>query len=177
MQEAENYTLVAQWYEKYHEALLRRWSGTLSAQDGRELAQEVFLRLLRTRDLSLIRHPRAYLFRIAGHVVAEWRAHEDLFSPLDDRYWCADVAPTDRLDLEQADADVGFTSVAEGRNVHRLKQALDKLPLVLRTTVVLHAQHGMSYDEIATHMQVSKRMVKRYIVKGYAQLRRQLTEE
>ena len=164
MQEAENYTLVAQWYEKYHEALLRRWSGTLSAQDGRELAQEVFLRLLRTRDLSLIRHPRAYLFRIAGHVVAEWRAHEDLFSPLDE-------------DLEQADADVGFTSVAEGRNVHRLKQALDKLPLVLRTTVVLHAQHGMSYDEIATHMQVSKRMVKRYIVKGYAQLRRQLTEE
>ena len=164
MQEAENYTLVAQWYEKYHEALLRRWSGTLSDQDGRELAQEVFLRLLRTRDLSLIRHPRAYLFRIAGHVVAEWRAHEDLFSPLDE-------------DLEQADADVGFTSVAEGRNVHRLKQALDKLPLVLRTTVVLHAQHGMSYDEIATHMQVSKRMVKRYIVKGYAQLRRQLTEE
>ncbi len=164
MQEAENYTLVAQWYEKYHEALLRRWSGTLSAQDGRELAQEVFLRLLRTRDLSLIRHPRAYLFRIAGHVVAEWRAHEDLFSPLDE-------------DLEQADADVGFTSVAEERNVHRLKQALDKLPLVLRTTVVLHAQHGMSYDEIATHMQVSKRMVKRYIVKGYAQLRRQLTEE
>ena len=164
MQEAENYTLVAQWYEKYHEALLRRWSGTLSAQDSRELAQEVFLRLLRTRDLSLIRHPRAYLFRIAGHVVAEWRAHEDLFSPLDE-------------DLEQADADVGFTSVAEGRNVHRLKQALDKLPLVLRTTVVLHAQHGMSYDEIATHMQVSKRMVKRYIVKGYAQLRRQLTEE
>ena len=159
MQEAENYTLVAQWYEKYHEALLRRWSGTLSAQDGREL-----LRLLRTRDLSLSRQPRAYLFRIAGHVVAEWRAHEDLFSPLDE-------------DLEQADADVGFTSVAEGRNVHRLKQALDKLPLVLRTTVVLHAQHGMSYDEIATHMQVSKRMVKRYIVKGYAQLRRQLTEE
>ena len=48
--------------------LLRRVS---PPSDPAELAQEVYLRMLRVTDLSAIRSPEAYLFAIAANLVRE----------------------------------------------------------------------------------------------------------
>src|SRR5438552_11061185 len=40
--------------------------------DARDLAQEAYVRLLRMQRKDLIRHPRAYLYRIAANVLYEF---------------------------------------------------------------------------------------------------------
>lgn len=43
-----------------------------NGQDGQELAQEAYLRLIRASDSKLIRDPAAYLYRIADNLLHEW---------------------------------------------------------------------------------------------------------
>ncbi len=40
---------------------------------AQDLAQEVYLRLLRMDDVSLIRNPRAFVIHLAAHAAHEWR--------------------------------------------------------------------------------------------------------
>ncbi len=70
-----------QWRSPLRKFLLRR--GSVPASDLDDIAQEVFLRLMRYDRTELIEHPQAYLFKMATNVVAEWairgrhmRAHE-----------------------------------------------------------------------------------------------------
>src|SRR5882672_7786524 len=65
---------VEQTFRKYgaelHRYLVRRLR---RPQDADDLAQEVFLRLLRLEDAELVRKPQSYLYGIASHVVREFR--------------------------------------------------------------------------------------------------------
>ena len=45
------------------------------------------------------------------------------------------------------------------------------LPSAMRSAMVLHVQQDMTYEQVAEHMGVSRRAVKRYIAKGYAATR------
>ena len=45
------------------------------------------------------------------------------------------------------------------------------LPLNHRTALVLHVANDLTYPQIATHMGVTRRQVKRYLAKAYARLR------
>lgn len=40
--------------------------------DFDDVAQEVFLRLLRYDAAQIVEHPQAYLFKMASNVAAEW---------------------------------------------------------------------------------------------------------
>ena len=56
-----------------HLELVRFLSLRLPNQDdARDLAQEAYLRMLRLNDDHYIRHPEAYLFRIASNLVHEY---------------------------------------------------------------------------------------------------------
>src|SRR5688572_2879837 len=71
------HALVAEWFGLFNEQLnhvLAR--GVRGKEDVQDLAQEVYLRLLRVDNPELIQSPWAYLYRIAVHVLAEWRARE-----------------------------------------------------------------------------------------------------
>ena len=41
---------------------------------------------------------------------------------------------------------------------------------------MLRVKHGLTYKQVAEHLGVTERMVKRYVVKGYASLREKLVE-
>jgi len=56
-------------YRDLHRFLLRRLSSPSEAAD---LMQDVFLRLLCIRRVDLVRHPRAYVYGIAAHVLHEF---------------------------------------------------------------------------------------------------------
>jgi RNA polymerase sigma-19 factor, ECF subfamily len=158
-------TDVAGWYDRYHVRLLKYLRGSLRTEcDAQDVSQEVFLRLLRVPEERVIEHPRAYLFRVAANVVNDWRAGQKLFETR---------APED---LDQVpgpgDCDEDYD---DRQRKEQVKHAIDGLPPHYRATLLLSTQHGMTYREIASHMDVSERMVKRYIVKAYAQLREQLS--
>jgi DNA-directed RNA polymerase specialized sigma24 family protein len=72
-----NGTLLLGWRKRWNRSLLRFIGRRVRAPvDIEDLAQETYLRLLRARDLSKVRHPQAYLLRVASHVISEWRTRQ-----------------------------------------------------------------------------------------------------
>jgi len=65
------------WFQRWRRPI-RYWLSSRSSVPAAEiddLAQEVFLRLLRYSDDIAIDNPQSYLFRIASNVANEWREH------------------------------------------------------------------------------------------------------
>ena len=64
-----------------------------------DLAQEVFLRLLRYSDEVAVENPQGYLFRIAANVANEWRDRSRVRQP-HDRSWLDElhIDPSDQPD-------------------------------------------------------------------------------
>lgn len=146
------------WYGRFGRSLTSFLQRSIQEPADRDdISQEIFLRLLRVKSPELIRSPKAYLYTVAAHVLAEWRAkqrHGLLHSAeaLEELH-ADDLAG---LDLEQM-AD--------------LRRMLQTLPAAYSSAIVLNWHYGMTYPEIAEALHVSERMVKRYIAKGYAALR------
>jgi len=157
--------LAAAWFEEF-EPLIRQALSTRARgrADIDDLAQEVYLRMLRIPQPDLVANPQAYLYRVAINVAEEWRqrAAQALVHSSDP---LADLAAT-----HNPERDAGYTEREEV-----VQQALVQLPNTILTAVILHTRDGMTYDEIAEHMGVKRRAVKRYIANGYAKLREHLT--
>lgn len=157
-------TDVERWYDEYHVRLLKFLRMSLHAEtDAQDVSQEVYLRLLRIPESRVVEHPRAYVFRVAVNVVNDWRAGQKLF----------ETRPPDDMDKFESRQD-SPDDYDNPERLRRIERALDALPAHYRATIVLKTQHGMTYKEIAGHLGVSERMVKRYIVKAYARLRDRL---
>ncbi len=164
---AEQHGLVDEWYHEFNDRLIAFLSqGVRVRADVQDLAQEIYLRMLRAKNPELIEAPRAYLYRIAIHVLDEWRTKERRSNLHSSKGLNDLVANTGAFDNPQRrDAAID------------LREALDTLPAKFATTLILRWHHGMGYREIAEHLDVTERMVKRYIVKGYAELRVCLSQE
>lgn len=111
--------------------LLRRLSS--ASRDADDLAQEVYLQLLRRDSQSEIKNPLAFIYGVAAHVLADHRtdrAHEQrrLVSEKDaGDAWteCASDALTDRLE--------DFVSIHQ-----QIQAALATLPPMQAAVLVLH---------------------------------------
>jgi RNA polymerase sigma-70 factor (ECF subfamily) len=155
---------VARWYDEYHVRLLGFLRAQLERNDAEDVSQEVYLRLLRIPEERVVEHPRAYLLRVAANVIADWRAGQKPY----------ETRPPEELD-QPAETEDGAERYDRLRRLERVERALRTLPAHYRAAVVLKTRHGLSYGEIADHLGVSERMVKRYIVKAYARLRDKLS--
>lgn len=156
---------VAEWYDEYHSRLLNYVRTNLRTEsDAQDVSQEVYLRLLRVPEDRVIDHPRAYLFRVAANVVNDWRAGQRLL----------ETRPPEAMEEIPAPTDNG-EDYDQRRRSERIGKAIASLPSIYRATLLLKVQHSMTYGEIAGQLDVSERMVKRYIVKAYARLREQLS--
>ena len=138
-------------------------------EDAEDLAQETFLRLLRVPQTDLIRHPDAYLFRIAANLLLEFRL----------RIRRSLVA----FDSEQAEA---AGEVAAGENgaapaellldTASLERAIAELPPRQRTALLLQRRDGLTYAQIGEQLGVSPDMVKKYLGSAIARCRLTLGE-
>lgn len=144
--------------------LLRRVS---PPSDAAELAQEVYLRMLRVTDLSAIRSPEAYLFAVAANLVREHRAKLRASARGID---INDAAVQEQLAELPA---FGQECDAEAR-ARRLKEVLAQLPAKCQAAVALHYWRGLSYEEVGTQLGVSSHMVKKYIQQALAHCRRRM---
>ena len=65
---------IAEWARSWNAGLTRYLRRRLPGRiDPQDLAQEVYVRLLRVEQLEHIKEPQAYLYRVASNVAAEWR--------------------------------------------------------------------------------------------------------
>jgi RNA polymerase sigma-70 factor (ECF subfamily) len=148
----------------------REWRGSLRrflllrrgvpAADIDDIAQEVFLRLLRYDRTELIERPQAYLYRVAANVSAEWAARSSRRHPHRAEWLEELVDPAD----PQAEAE---RAAADGE----LHAALAALPSRAREILRLLHHEALTYEQIATRLQITHRVVKRDIVRAYAVLR------
>ncbi len=157
-----NPSILKSWRQRWNRNLLRFLNGRVDAAvDVEDLAQETYLRLLRSRDLSEVRNPQAYLIRVAGHVVAEWRHSQP--------------PPSLRAELEDAelmDERVPEFEIDFDVSQQRLRTALDRLSPVMRAVLLLRLRDERPYKEIARDLNMTERQVKRYLARGYDRLRR-----
>lgn len=134
-----------------------------------DLAQEVYLRLLHMPDetqIARVREPMAYVYGVAANVVADW-------------YRTADRCTDHSVSLETAEREIeespGKTPdddpverIARQQHVRRV---FDQLPPIQATVLLLHVRDGLSYQQIATKLNVSTYMVNYHLTKAKARIR------
>jgi len=137
-------------------------------QEVADLAQEVYLRMLRIPDADAIRSPEAYLFTVAGNLVKEQAVLEARRSAgvdVQDEAIAGQLAELPRFEAE----------IDSGARIERLREVLAQLPPKCRAAVVLQYQHGLSYQEIGERLGVSHHMVKKYLTQALAHCRRRMS--
>jgi RNA polymerase sigma factor (sigma-70 family) len=137
--------------------------------DAPDLAQEVFLRLMRVEHHETIRSPEAYLFTVASHVLHQHTLRQA-------------TAPAS-LDVSQVFAELQLTSDddpaarAEGQEkLKELERALRNMPPKLCTTLLLHRFAGLTIEEIGREIGVSRPAAKKYLARALIECRDALKE-
>jgi RNA polymerase sigma-70 factor (ECF subfamily) len=155
---------IAGWVRKWNSGLTRFLERRVPARiDAQDLAQEVYLRLLRVEGFDSIAEPQAYLYRVAANVASEWRlraCHSKPHGADELETLLADASPEAELDEAQFSA--------------ALDRALRELPPMVRGVMFLKLRDGMSHQEIAERLGVTVRIVRRCITRGYGELRQRL---
>ena len=159
---------VGDWFREWRlplrRFLVRRRAGTDADID--DIAQEVFLRLLRYNRAELVNSPQAYLYKIAANVSAEWAARSSCRMPHNSA-WLSDLA--DALDPEEElDRETRFAELERGINL---------LPERTREIIRLHFSEGLSRVEIAQSLHLTQMIVKRDLANAYAMLRVSLDQQ
>jgi RNA polymerase sigma factor (sigma-70 family) len=126
--------------------LLRRLR---SREEADDVAQEVYLRLLRLPDAHSVQHPQAYVYRVASNVLYEFTLHRSKEIVAFDSE-IADHAASELAD----DRSVDESYDRSGRE-QRLAAVIDKLPPMQRAVLVLAKQQGLSHAEIADKLGIS----------------------
>jgi RNA polymerase sigma-70 factor (ECF subfamily) len=158
---------VASMFADTGDDLLRFLSSRLpNGEDARDLAQETYLRLLRRERNELVRHPEAYLFRIAANLIHEhWlrvKPEQDLLSNAVDPDWTESQQMSTEALVEQR------------QSLDALGRVIRVLPILQQKAVLMHRRDGMTYAEIAKKLDISPGMVKKYLSRGLARCREQL---
>ncbi len=161
---------LASWFREWR-GPIRNWLSSRScvpAADLDDVAQEVFLRLLRYGNDVVIENPQGYLFRIAANVASEWRDRARLRRP-HDQSWLQE--------LQSEPADQPENAVARALVRRQVHAAVQKLPPRQRMALLLHVNEGLTYTQIGARMGLSYRVVLRDLTRAYSQLRLHLSAE
>ena len=138
-------------------------------QEVDDLAQEVYLRLLRIDSQKCVHKPLAFLYGVAARVLADHRTE----TAQDDAYFVsAEESPEGMSD--QA-SDALSDRLEENFSVcQQIEKALAQLPPMHAAVLILHKRDGMSYEEVAVELKLSVHTVHKYLTEGRAQLRMKL---
>ena len=157
-------TLLSRWVSRWNSDV-RRFVGrrVRNSAEVEDIAQEVYLRLLRMRDLGQVQNPEAYLIGIAKNVICDWQLRSRQSKPHDN----------DGLDalVDHNTPDLELQFVLSQR---RFDTALARLSALERAAIILRGRDGLTHAEIAQRLAISPRQARRYLARAYAELREHL---
>jgi RNA polymerase sigma factor (sigma-70 family) len=135
--------------------------------DAPDLAQEVYVRMLRVSDTEAIRNPQLYLYTVASNLVKE-------HAVLDRRQ--ASSVDFDHASVQQRLGELPAldSELDTSQRVGRLGAVLGQLPQKCRTAVILQYRYGLTYREIGDRLGVSPNMVKKYLAQALGHCRRRM---
>ncbi len=142
-----------------------------------ELAQEVFLRVYRSRE-TYQAHAKfsTWLYRIATNLAVNYAR--------DTRH----ERPEQSVSLDEPDAETGLTvdvadatpnveqNIVERERLEAIRRHVQALPERQRMAVLMHKYQGMDYRQIADVLKLSESATKSLLFRAYETLRERLKE-
>jgi len=157
--------------KRYGSRLRRFLSARLrNSQEVPDLAQEVFLRLLRVDHHESIRSPEAYLFTVARHVLHQHASHAALDQSTVD---IAEVI----TELHTLAGDEPAAKAESAEAVAQFETLLKSLPPRVATALVMHKVFGYTVQEIGDRFGVSRETAKKYLARAAEHCRNSLAEQ
>ena len=154
---------------EYGPALHRFLSRRVPNEHAGDLVHEVYERFIAAARHEVIRHPRAFLYRLASNLVYEFRLRQkrsrvvfdsELVTLLNDRYQEANEAdPVDQLNASR-----------------ELQRLLAKLPKKYQAVVVMRLHLGMTPEETGAELGIATTTVYRYLVDALTIMKTQFFE-
>ena len=117
--------------------------------DAKDIVQNTYLKVWEKHNSIEVSKGKSYLFTVAYHLILD---HIKFYK----RHVTDDILNTIELEQNHFNVDLSET----------LHWALDKLPTIQKTVVLLRDYEGYSYDEIAAITSISESQVKVYIFRA-----------
>jgi RNA polymerase sigma-70 factor (ECF subfamily) len=159
-------SLVERLFAEHRSALQSFFQRRIrSKAEASDLAQEVYLRMLRVRDPEAIRSPVLYLYTVANNLVK--------------KHALLDRRLATGIDIDEVDAQLETLPAFDGdldaaQRVARLRVVLGQLRPKCQAAVALRFTEGLSYREVGTRLGVSPQMAKKYVAQALAHCRRRM---
>jgi len=173
LEEFQKQALIAD-IEKQHGARLRRFLASRLryslAADVPDLAQEVFLRLLRIDHFETIRSSEAYLFTVAFHVLHQ---HVLRHAAMPETVEISTLIS----EMESAPDNDPVVQTERQQQLRELQHALSGLPLKGQAVLLLHRRDGYTLDEIGSQLGISRAMAAKYLSRALLHLRQHFQEK
>ncbi|MBV8740834.1 MAG: RNA polymerase sigma factor [Sinobacteraceae bacterium] len=135
--------------------------------DAADLAQEVYLRMLRVSNQEAIRNPVLYLYTVANNLVKENAVLE-----------CRRASGIDIDEVtshEQLEVSPAFDcELDDAVRAARLRSVLKQLRPKCQAAVLLRFTQGLSYREVAVRLGVSPQMARKYVEQALSHCRRRM---
>ena len=165
--------------QRYDKRVLSIAAGYVnSADDAKDIYQEVFLRVYRGLSKFQMRSEfSTWLFRITTNVCLTYRARKrrQASSSLDQQSNDEDGHPQKFTDtLADAPADADYAERTEISN--RIDRAIQKLSARQRMVFTLRHYEGYKLKEIASMLSCSDGAVKRYLFEATVRVRKELAD-
>jgi RNA polymerase sigma-70 factor (ECF subfamily) len=134
-----------------------------------ELAQEVFLRVYRSRETY---EPTAkfttWLFRIATHLALNWIRDRKKES----RHESLDQETPEGMERQVADASPSVEhDMVRAARAAEIRRVVESLPEKQRAAVLMHKYEGLDYQQISKVLQCSESALKSLLFRAYETLR------
>ena len=173
---ADNPAGLEALYHAYRPDLARFLTArTGDAAEAEDLLQELWLKL-RAQPSGPITNGRAYLYRMAQNLVVD-RVRESRRRMVRDRQWSdqhTDFAPA-RTEVPDPGRDAQQT-MQDAEETALLASAIANLPDGAQRTFKLHKIDGLSHEEVAARLGISKSGVEKHMAVAMKYLRRALLD-
>lgn len=128
-----------------------------------DIVQDVFIRLSKV-DLSKVRSPVQYLYKCVRHASLDYASTHTL------RRW--EELNGSELIADEVNFDLSRDAVERANRLHRLYQAIEKLPAQSRRVVKLICLNNYSYADAASELGVSLATIKTHMYRSVKSLRK-----